>query len=95
LSDLPSNLFVKCECVTFIIHVAYYIGYYTDYRAALHEKKTSDSSLVSDILALRGRVISPLYENTLSTEAEVTSTQKMLANSGRSIGGFGGGGLGG
>jgi hypothetical protein len=52
---------------------------------ALHLKKASDSSNVSDILAVRGRVVSPFCENrsTLSTGAEVAGTQNMLANSGR------------
>jgi hypothetical protein len=51
------------------------IGYYR-LQSGVAFKKTSDSSIVSDILALRGRVMSPLCENTLSTGAEVAGTQK-------------------
>jgi hypothetical protein len=75
LSDLPSNLFVNSN-----VHHPCTIG---NYNVLLHFKKTSDSSILSDIFALCGRIISPLCENTLSTGAEVAGTQKMPANSGR------------
>jgi hypothetical protein len=57
------------------------IGYYRLQSGVAFKK--SDSSIVSDILALRGRVMSPLCEDTLSTGADVAGPQKRLANSGR------------
>jgi hypothetical protein len=50
----------------------------TIHSGVAFKKKTSDSSIVSDILALRGRVMSPLCGNTLSTGAEVAGTQKKM-----------------
>ena len=47
----------------------------------LHLRYTRASSKLSDILALRGFIIRPLCENTLSTGAELAGMKKILENS--------------
>ena len=46
----------------------------------LHLRYTRASSKLSDILALRGFIIRPLCENTLSTGAELAGMKKILEN---------------
>ena len=51
------------------------------YRSLLHLRNTRPSNNESDILARLGRIISPLWEKTRSTGAELAGTQKILEKS--------------